>query len=155
VLVVLSIVTIGPLLLMFVAYSIVGVGPGGVDDHMVLFARIVASGAVVTLMYTSLALMISSFTDRRAFASAAIAIVLVVSSVLVNSTIETTDITANLALIDIATLPFGVVIRIFGEVDEDRTGEVSTALAVAAWFGWSVLFTSVLFWRYRNIRVRR
>ncbi|MDH3705362.1 MAG: ABC transporter permease [Acidimicrobiia bacterium] len=155
VLIVMSIVTLGPQMLMFVAYSIVGVGPGGIGDHLVLFGRIVASGAVVTLMYTSLALMISSFTDRRAFASAATVIVLVVSTVLVNSTIETTDVSANLAVFDLAGLPFTAVLRIFGEVAEDRTDEVSTGLVLAACGVWTALFTGVLFWRYRNIRVRR
>ncbi|MDH5238365.1 MAG: ABC transporter permease, partial [Acidimicrobiia bacterium] len=106
VIIVLSVVTVGPLLLMFAAYSIVGFGPGGVGDHLVLLVRILASGAVVTILYTAFALMVASFTDRRAFASAAIAIVLVVSTTLVNATIESTDVTANLAVFDIAGLPF-------------------------------------------------
>ncbi len=155
VIIVLSVVTVGPLLLMFAAYSIVGFGPGGVGDHLVLLVRILASGAVVTILYTAFALMVSSFTDRRAFASAAIAIVLVVSTTLVNATVESTDVTANLAVFDVAGLPFGLVFRIFGETQEDRTDEVSTALAAVAWAGWSTLFTTVLFWRYRRIRVRR
>lgn len=153
--IVMSVVTTGPLLLMFVAYSVVGVGPGGVGDHLVLFGRVLLSGLAVTSIYTALALMISSFTDRRAFASAGIAIVLIVNAILVNSTVEESDASPNLLLLDVASLPYNVVVRIFGAVAEDTSDEVSTGLLVAANVAWTAVFLAVLFWRYRRIRVQR
>ena len=51
---VLAVVTTGPQLLMLVAYALIGDGPGGPLDYVVLVLRILAAGLVVSALYTAL-----------------------------------------------------------------------------------------------------
>ncbi len=80
VLIILSIVTIGPVLLVLIGKTILGRGPDGFDGWLLTFARVVGGGFAISAVHTSLSLAISSLTSRRAVASAAIVIVLFASA---------------------------------------------------------------------------
>src|SRR5262249_32654689 len=84
----LTLATLGPPLLMVVAFVLQNQGPDGPLGVLELLARVVVSGLLVAAVYTAVSLGISSLTDRRAIASAGTLLTIVgtgaVTGVLVN-----------------------------------------------------------------------
>ncbi len=152
VLTVLSIVTIGPMLLLAIARTLLDVGPA-ISDLPLLIFRILLSGSVVSLFYGSLSLAISSLTDRKGFASAGIVLLAIVSQV-VGAVIGTDG--ARLvhpgALVSITVSPIELVQRIFKTQSEI---EASTLLVSTVVTGITVASLVVLFGRYRRLEVTR
>lgn len=159
---VLSLVTIGPLLLMLVAYTILGDGPSGIDGWLSTLARILVGGLGISALHTSLSLAVSSFTSRRAAASATIALILFGSLAVANILVEPEGVnwSPDLLALDLLNLPIMLVFHIFGEGSDlgmagDPARQVSTATIVAANVLWTALFSAVVWWRYRKVQVTR
>lgn len=150
----LSVVTIGPPLLMLVANTIEGAGPDAVGDFLAILWRVLVSGLVVAGVYTSLSLAIASFTDRNGFASAAVILVLLLSSAVSGSIVEGADAADELRALDLFNLPLELVVRIY-DTAPPTWPEVSTGVLVVANLFWTVLFTVTVIWRYQRIEVTR
>ena len=69
---VLAIVTTGPVLIEFAGYSLFGHGPAGLVKSLETLGEVVGSGLMLAVFFGSVALAVSSLTDRNAFAAAAI-----------------------------------------------------------------------------------
>ncbi len=153
---ILSIVTIGPVLLVMLGRTLLGRGPDGVDGWFSTFGRILLAGLIVSTLHAALSLAISSMTSRRAVASAAIVIVLVASAAAVDVLIGAGG-SPNLSGLHLFRLPFQLVYRIYG--DDFAPGqdfdEVSTGVLTLAYAGWTSVFASITWWRYRNLTVTR
>jgi ABC-2 type transport system permease protein len=156
VLTILSVVTIGPVLLVLAGKTILGRGPDGIDGWFLTFGRVLLSGLAVSFLYGSLSLAISSLTTRRAVASAAIVIVLAASAASVESLISS-GASPNLRALHLFALPFQLVYRIYGERWDEagRSDEISTGVLVAADLAWTFLFSFIVWWRYRKLTVTR
>ena len=150
----LGIVTIGPPLLLLVAYTFQGTGPGSIGEFFDVLWRVVAAGAVVAGILTSLSLAISSLTDRNGIASAAVILTLLLSSVVAAALTEGAGGPDELHVLDLFTLPFEISARIFGDVPP-AWPEVSTSFLVVAGLGWTAFFVGVVVWRYQRIEVTR
>ena len=162
VLTVLWTVTLGPLLLLLIAYTFEGAGPGSVEDFLVLLGRILLAGITVALLWTALSMAISSVTSRKAFASAAIIISIIASGIVVEILAggdpEDLGWPDWLGIFDLFGLPFELSTRIFGEVNPDEQGAVNrmhTGLVFAANLGWTALFAGFTRWRYQRLDVDR
>ena len=156
VLFILSLVTTGPVLLVLIGKTILGAGPDGVDGWFLTLGRVLLAGLAVSALHTSLSLAISSVTSRRAVASAAIVIVLVASSSSAEALISA-GYSPNLRALHLFALPFQLVYRIYGEriAGAGRDDDVSTAVLVAANVGWTLLFSLIVWWRYRKMTVTK
>jgi ABC-type transport system involved in multi-copper enzyme maturation permease subunit len=157
---VLAVVTMGPQLLMLVAYALIGEGPGGPLDYLVLVLRILLAGLSVSLLYTALSLAVSSFTARRAAASATIILMLLTSAIFVSSLTDQeggAGWSPNLVVFDFITLPLALVFHIFGETEQiDRPyDDVSRTVLLLANLAWIVLFAAITRWRYQKMTVTR
>jgi ABC-type multidrug transport system permease subunit len=157
---VLAVVTTGPQLLMMVAYSLIGEGPGGPLDYVVLVLRILASGLVISALYTGLSLAVSSFTARRAAASATIILALLTSAIFVSALTDPdggAGWSPNLVVLNFIDLPLTLVFHIFGEADRigGAYGEVSFTVLLLANLAWIFLFAVVTRWRYQKVEVTR
>jgi ABC-2 type transport system permease protein len=159
---VLAIVTAGPPLLMLVAYTITGEGPDSVVDWAVALVRILVSGLAISALHTSLSLAVSSFTSRRAAASATIILLLFASNILVSGLTDTEGAgwSPNLIVFNLFWLPFVFVFHIFGQGADigdpgDPYREVSATVVALANIGWVLLFAAITWWRYRKITVTR
>lgn len=155
--IVLAIVTVGPLLLMLGAYTILGEGPRGPGAWLLVLVRILVGGLGAAGVYTSLSMCVSSFTSRRAAASAAIVMILLASAAVVGSLVNAGGASKNLYAFHLFALPPEYVIRVFGESgrrDNELRG-VSTALIIGANLGWTALFSGLTWWRYRRLSVTR
>ena len=155
---VLAVVTIGPQLLMLVAYSLIGDGPGGPLDYVVAVVRILLAGLTISALYTSLSLAVSSFTSRRAAASATIILALLTSAIFVGALTEPdggAGWSPNLVVFDFITLPLAVVFRIFDDDIDPPYDQVSTTVLLLATLAWIVLFAVITRWRYQRLEVTR
>lgn len=76
---VLSIVCLGPPLLMLIANVLQSTGPDGLGDIGLSFARVITTGAVETLLFTGITMGVTSLTDRKAVAAAAIILLFLLS----------------------------------------------------------------------------
>ncbi len=160
VLTVLLTVTLGPLLLLLIAYTVEGAGPDTVGDFVVLLGRILVAGVTVALLWTALSLAMSSVTSRKAFASAAIIVTILVSGIVVGilSSRDGLDFPDWVGVFDFFSLPFELTTRIFGERNVDDDGAASRMSAALVWagnLGWTAAFAGFTRWRYQRMDVDR
>jgi ABC-2 type transport system permease protein len=115
---VVTLVTLGPPVLLLIGYSFVDLGPGWPGQGLLLLLRIVGAGLAVAAWYTGLAMVASSLTDRRAVASAAIVLATLVSAAVVGALVNGAGASEWLRLADLFDLPFELVYRIYGEAGQ-------------------------------------
>jgi ABC-2 type transport system permease protein len=155
--VVIAIVTVGPLLLLLIGNTILGNGPDGPGDWLVVFVRILVGGLSAAGIFTALSMCVSSFTSRRAAASAAIVLILLASSALARNLVDNAGASPSLLALDLFSLPREFIIRVFGAVNKgDATmRRCPTSVVIGANFGWTALFSVTTWWRYRGLRVTK
>jgi ABC-2 type transport system permease protein len=157
---VLAVVTTGPQLLMLVAYSLIGDGPGDPLDYVVLVVRILLAGLTISALYTGLSLAVSSFTSRRAAASATIILALLTSAIFVDALTDPdggAGWSPNLVVFDFITLPLALVFHIFREPEqiEPPFDEVSFTVLLLGNLAWIAAFAAITRWRYQKVEVSR
>lgn len=149
----LLLVTTGPQLLFLVANTLQGHTVGSAADTMVMAVRILAAGFVVAALFTSVTMAISSFTDRRGFASAAILLVIFASGA-VGWSLQ--DAHPDLGLIGLAVqLPDALTTRTFGVTSTVTSPEISTGLVWAVGIGVIVVCAAITRIRYARMQVTR
>ena len=151
---ILGLVTTGPPLLLLIALSLEGSGPEGWSDAVQLLWRIIASGLVVTGIYTAISLAVSATTDRKGAAMASIVGIIVGSSVVGVTLAETLD-RPNLRVISLLGLPQALVHRIHDEAPNPDWADVATAPMVLVAVAVTVLGLAWTWDRYRRLTVRR
>jgi ABC-2 type transport system permease protein len=152
VLVVMLLITVGPLLFMLLAFTLAGFGPAATEIPELLL-RIVAAGVATALLYASLSLAVSSFTARRAAAAVGVVLLLFVPASVVRPAIESADAPAELDLLSSPFVAFELAYRIFGEEPDgsDPVTELSTWLVVGG-LGATVVLGFLACWlRYRRL----
>jgi ABC-2 type transport system permease protein len=157
VLAMLSIVTVGPPLILLIGYSTQGFGPHGLAEWLAMLLRIVGSGLTVAVLYTAVSLAISSITSRKAAASAAYVALMVGVPALINYLVVWIEGDGRLQLLDLASLPYRCVFLIFGELYPVFTtvGDPTPVEAWAAYAGWVGLSVAVIAVCYRRVQVTR
>jgi len=151
----LLLVTLGPPLLMLIAFSLQNLGPDGFAEWMRVFGRILAASAVTGGLYTAVSLAVAATTDRSTTATAAILALIPGSAIITDLLVDIGDVDANVRLANLLFLPRALTYRIHDE----RGGWPASInptwtlwLAVIAWIlasiGW-------VWYRYRTLLVRR
>ena len=149
----LMLVTTGPQLLMLVANSLQGSGVGAASTTTLMVLRIVGAGVAVSALFTSLSMAISSLTDRKGFATAAIILVLLTSGAVAGALSSDHPTFTMISLA--ADLPNALTTRIFGVPAFEDSDAVSTGLVYLAALAWTVAGIVVVQVRYRLLRVTR
>ena len=152
---VLGVMTIGPTLLMLIAFTLEGNGPGGAIDWLIEFGRVLASGLAMAVFWGSLALAVSSLSPRRTLASVAIFVSLLVSAAVGDGLAEGAELGDSFALLNMVALPIETVYRIYGEVNPDGPPirHVETLPILFTFLGLIVVFGWFARWRYQRIEV--
>lgn len=150
--IVLAFITIGPPFFMMLASIMQGVGPDGPDGVARTALRIVASGAAVSAMFTSISIGIASCTDRKAFATAATLLLFLVTGVM-SGVMTASGLSDNFFLVNVLRVPFDLTMRIHGERGD--AVDVSTAAIVFATAAWTIGGALVAVGRYRRLTVAR
>ena len=148
-----AIVVLGPALLLLLGYTIQGQGPDGFDGWLSVFAKLLLGGASIVITYCGVSLGISSLTDRRAFASVAVLLVLLGGSIVAAILVEGLEMSSNYLLFDPLGSPFEFAIRLFGDTSDGPGGDVSDGAVTLGVLGWIVAGFGVLIGRYRKLSV--
>jgi ABC-2 type transport system permease protein len=153
---VMLLITVGPLLFMLAAFVLAGHGPSA-GETPTLVLRILASGVVTALLYSSLSMAVSCFTTRRAAAAVATVLLLFVPVSVVRSAIESAGAPNELDLFSFPFVAADLSYRIFGETPEDNepVRELSTALvtgSLAATIAAGFLVSWLLYRRLEGFR---
>jgi ABC-2 type transport system permease protein len=152
----LAIVTLGPPLLMLIAFTLIGQGPDGPVALLRLFGEMLLGGAVVALLQASLSLAVSSTTTRKAAASAGVILVLLASTAVSDALVRGADAAPELFCLNLLQLPFELVRRIYGDVSPDLSvASIPTSTLVAAYVAWTLAFAVFTWLRYRKVKVDR
>jgi ABC-2 type transport system permease protein len=144
---VLSIVTIGPVLIEFAGYSLFGHGAASFTDSLKLVAQIFGGGLTLAIFFGTIALAISTLTDRNSFAAAGIILTFILTGAALG--ILQGPLTAPdwVELVNVNTLPSEVVNRIYQTA---TTTPLPTWQLAAAAAGWVIAGLGVLAFRYRG-----
>ncbi len=149
----LGLVTLGPPVLLLIGYTVENAGPDGVAGWLWTLVRIVLSGVAISAALAAVSMAASSLTDRRAFAAIGIVLLVLASPILAAALVEGADLSPSLRLIDISTMPFELVFRIF-----DQPGnfpELSTWSVLLSNIVWTVGGVAVVWWRYSKLVIAR
>ena len=157
----LSLVTIGPPLLLLIGYTAAGAGPDGPGDWALIFVRILAAGLAFAVFYAVVTLAISATTTRHAVATVSIIIVLLASSAMANYLVEVVEAPAYFGLIGSFEVPMETVARIYGETLQSDTGDESILHSLPTWavamgyLAWTVGLGTFIRFRYQRLDVTR
>lgn len=152
----LAVVTLGPPLLMLVAFTLIGEGPDGPAGVLRLFGEMALGGLVVAVLQASLSLAVSSTTTRKAVASAGVILILLASAALSDALVTGAGARPELFCLNLLQLPFELVRRIYGDISPvPSIASIPTITLVAAYAGWTVLFGAFTWLRYRRLAVDR
>jgi ABC-2 type transport system permease protein len=133
-----SIVTIGPPLLLFAGEALQNAGPRGFPAFMNTLEQTLSAGIVLAVMFTAFSLAVPSLTDRRGFASAGSILLILGTSAITGVLAFGLKLGDAWLLLGLQRLPFEVTLRIF-----DRAGlptQSGTPLST-----WSVAVAAVVF----------
>jgi len=158
----LSLVTLGPPLVLLLGYATQGYGPSGIAGWLGSIGRIVAAGVLVSAVFAAVSLAISSVTSRKGVAAASVLVVVFGSFATVTALIAQGGFSPSLGVFNLFTLPFEGVYRVFAEpsslVPPTPNGlieEMSTTLVYAANAAWVLLCAAIVVLRYRRLEVGR
>ncbi len=145
---VLAIIVLIPTLIYLLALTFASFGPDGFGNWMLTLGRIVLSGVLASLVFALISMACSSLTDRRAFASVAVFLVMFGLLTVVGVMIEVGDASTNWRVLDPLNMPFELISRIFGARGEYP--EISTASVYLANGGWASGSLGLIWWRLRG-----
>ena len=162
----LAVLTVGPVLFLLVAYTIEGSGPDGLIEWLKILVRIVASGAAISAAFTAASLAAASLTDRRAFASVGVILLLWGSGFVTAALVEAADMSERIYAFDLGGISDELKNRIYGAEPQPAPTEneffqgfgrshLSTMFVAAANLGWVALGSGVVWWRYRRLALSR
>lgn len=157
VLALLLIVTLGPPLLMLIAFSLQNVGPDGFVEWIEIFSKVVLSSLVIGVLYAAVGMAIAATTDRWIVATATILAAMPGSAIVTDLLADPNagDISPHLRLLNIPNLPRDLIFRIYGERPLWSVLENPTWSLWAAWAFWVGVSVAFVWWQYRRLLVRR
>ncbi len=151
-------VTIGPILLMLIAYSLQNIGPDGFIEWIETLAKIVISGTAFGLVFAAPSLAVASTTDRWVVATATNAAMFPASAIVSDLLVGEGDLSPHLRLLNIPGLARELTFRIHDTPTStnlwSRFDNPTWTLLLAA-VGWVVISLGVVWMNYRRLLVRR
>jgi ABC-2 type transport system permease protein len=133
---VVSLVCLGPPLLMLVANVLQSQGPTGIGDIALTGARVLLTGIMVTLLFTGVTMGVASLTDRKAVGAAGI-ILLFLVTITITGMITSTGGGLSARTWSVTFLSLEVASRVHGERSALMRG-VPSAVIWFAWAAWTV-----------------
>lgn len=149
----LALVTLFPPILMLIGYTVEGAGPDGLNGWLLTLFRIIVSGAAISAALAAVSMAASSLTDRKAFAAIGIVLLVLASPILAGALTEGADLSPYWRAIDISTMPFELVFRIFGQ--EGNFPEIETTAVIASNLVWTLGGAAIVWWRYSKLVIAR
>ena len=153
VLAVMMIIALGPVLLALVGYTVAGEGPPGVVEWLEVFLRLTAGSLVISAVMTAVAMAGASVTDRRAFASVAVVLVVLGGSIVSGILIDVAEFSNAYGFLDPLATAGEAATRILGEVSDESQPlwEIDTAVVALGAAAWFVAGAGVVGYKYREL----
>ncbi len=133
---VLSLVCLGPPLLMLIANVLQSTGPDGPAALATTTWHVLLTGLALTLLFTGVTMGVTSLTDRKAVGAAGI-ILLFLLSLSISGTFEATGAVAHSQVLSPTLLSLEIAQRVHGEYSPIMVG-ASDLLVWAAWATWTI-----------------
>lgn len=146
-----AIVTVGPVLVLLLAYTVYGAGPEGLGGWTLALGRILGAGLAYAGLYAAVSLAVASLTDRRAVASVGVIGLIIGTSIIAPLLVNEAEMSAQFHLMNLLAMPFSMVEVIFGE--PPSTGGLTAFEVVRACAGWAAAGCAAIGWRYRRLEV--
>jgi ABC-2 type transport system permease protein len=150
VLLTMSIIVVGPALLALVGFTLQNLGPDGPVAWLGVLGRLILAGLAICAVYTTLSLGVSSLTDRRAFASIAVVLLMIGTATVTGLLIEEAGMSQNWHVINPVGLAVEIAPRLFGDRGEGAE-DLSTWVVMFGSAGWTALGSALLAGRYRKL----
>lgn len=147
---VLFVVTLGPPLLIQLGLALLDV-PG--PALVVLVWRVVAGGAVLSLLFGSVGLAGAALTDNRGFAAAGIFITLIGLGIVSAVLTQALELPAAIRLLNLPLLGLEAASRVHGA--EQELADMTTPVIFAGVVGWVGALGALVALRYRRLAVVR
>jgi ABC-2 type transport system permease protein len=144
---VLSIVTVGPVLIEFAGYSLFGHGAANLTESLRVVAEILVGGLSLAMFFGTIALAISSLTDRNSFAAAGIILTFILTGAALGILQGPLKAPDWVELVNLNSLPAQVMGRIF---QGSSTTTLPTWQLAAAEAAWVIAGLAALAFRYRG-----
>jgi ABC-2 type transport system permease protein len=148
-----SLVCLGPTMLMLIANVLQSQGPTGVGDVALTFVRVIGAGVAVTLLYTSITMGIASLTDRKMIATAGVLLLFLVSLMVVG-TLHAVGLSVGSRAVAPTLLSLDIATRVHGERSQVFHG-VSSAFVWGAWLAWTVGGFALAWFQLKRLPVTR
>lgn len=147
----LSIIVVGPAVLALVGYTVQGQGPDGPLAWAWVAARLLVGGLAIGAVFTSVSLAAASLTDRRAFASVSVVLLMLGASVATGVMVDGAELSPHLRLANPLSTPLELPSRLFGSSTWEYA-TIGTPAVVAANLAWFLGGAAVVALRYRKLR---
>lgn len=151
----LLLVTLGPPLLMLIAFSLQNMGPDGFVEWIKVFGRIIASSAVIGGLYTAVSLAVSATTDRIPVATATVLALIPGSAVVTDIMVTEAGLSPQFRLLNLLFLPRALIFRIHEETGGWPSSQNPTWSLWLACAAWTLAAVGWIWFRYRTLLVRR
>ena len=151
----LLLVTLGPPLLMLIAFSLQNMGPDGFVAWIKLLGLIVLSSIILGLLYTAVSLAVSASTDRITVATATILALIPGTGIVTDILADEAGLSPHSRLANLLFLPRALIFRIHDEVGGWPAAENPTWTLWLAWAGWVGAAVGWIWYRYRTLLVQR
>ncbi len=149
------IVTLGPPLLVLIAFSLEEVGPASFAEWIEVFLKIVLSSMVIGLLYAAVGMAVAASTDRSAVATATALAIMPASAIVTDLLVVEAEMTPHLRLLNIPNLPRDLIYRMHGERPLWSLVDNPTWSLWLAWLTLIGVSVAFIWWRYRRLLVRR
>ena len=126
-------------------------------EHWLDVPRFLAAGVVMVLYVTTLAMLVASFTTRRAYAAIFLVGLVAISTPVVVGVAGEIEGPAGqwISMFTLTNIPVHVndiLFRELSEVTEDApAGQLAEWVRVTWWFLWTAIPGALLWWRYRRL----
>ena len=141
------------MLLLLIARTVEGSGPGGIDDWLITLGRILAGGIILCAPFAAVSMAVSCLTDRRAIASVAVILFFLAAAAVLDTLVQQADMTEYLQLLNLDDSPYELVLRLYGESGAHPS--ISTWYLVLSNLGWLSASAGIIWWRYRRLGTGR
>ncbi len=156
VLLLMLLVTLGPPLLMLIAYSLESRGPAGFGEWIITLFHVVLSSLTMGSLFAAVALGVASVTDRTAVATATVLALFPGSAIVSDILVQEADLSGWYRLFNLPGLARELVFRIHDERGLwNASSDPSTWALVGAWAFWTIGSLAFIWARYRKLLVRR
>jgi ABC-2 type transport system permease protein len=154
----LLLVTLGPPLLLLIGLALQNDGPRSFGQFVGATAQIFAAGAALSLMFGAISLAIPSLTDRRAFASAGTALLILGSGAITGVIVYGLGGSRYILALALDRLPFDLARRIFtltGLPTGENRGPIPNGVVVTAAILVTAVAAGITWWRVVRTEVTR